>query len=156
MIRAALVLLCLAVAMPAAVPAAAQEAQDLPRSDLVIVSGDKRLAFRVQWARTPDQLATGLMFRSRLPKREGMLLDYGTPQRASIWMRNTFIPLDIVFIKPDGRIESIQRGQPLDETTIPSRGPVRAVLELPAGTARRLGIKPGDRVRHTAFGNAGP
>jgi uncharacterized membrane protein (UPF0127 family) len=143
----------LALLLFAAAPAAAQQPQDLPRSNLIIVADGQRLAFKVQWARSPNEMSLGLMYRRSMPSNEGMLLDYGRPSNASIWMRNTFIGLDIIFIRADGTIESIQEGRPLDETTIPSRGRVRAVLELNAGVTRLLGIKPGDKVLHKAFGN---
>jgi uncharacterized membrane protein (UPF0127 family) len=92
------------------------------------------------------------MYRKDMALDQGMLLDYDPPQPASIWMRNTLIPLDIVFIRADGVIESIFLGaKPHDETPMPSKGPVRAVLELNAGVARLLGIQAGDRVEHAIF-----
>jgi len=133
-------------------PARAAEPQSLATSRLTILADGQKLVFEVQWARRESELRKGLMFRRSMPMDHGMLLDYGSPQRASIWMRNTYIPLDILFVRADGVIESIEQGRPLDETTIPSRGPVRAVLELNAGVARLYGIEPGDQVLHPAFG----
>jgi uncharacterized membrane protein (UPF0127 family) len=92
------------------------------------------------------------MYRKEMPLDHGMLLDYDPPSEASIWMRNTFIALDLVYIRADGVIESIYLGaKPHDETPRLSKGPVRAVLELNAGVARLLGIQPGDKVEHAIF-----
>jgi hypothetical protein len=84
-----------------------------------------------------------------------MLFDFKTDRPVAMWMRNTRIPLDMLFIARDGRVANIaERAVPFSEQTIPSAGPVRAVLELAGGTASRLGIKPGDRVVHPMFRNA--
>lgn len=141
-----------------ALPAAAQS-QDpgFERSTLVIVSGDERHPFTVEMAVTSEQRAQGLMFRRELAADAGMLFDFGKrPSRAAMWMKNTLIPLDMLFIAPDGRIESIaERTVPHSLESISSRGPVRAVLELNGGTVSRLGIEPGDRVEHPLFGTGG-
>ena len=136
-----------------AVPAAAQEPVTFDRTELTIVTAaGARHQFKTDWAKSWDQKARGLMFRKQMPLDHGMLLDYDPPQQASIWMRNTLIGLDILFIRADGTIESIFLGaKPHDETPMPSKGPVRAVLELNAGVARLLGIAPGDRVEHPIF-----
>ncbi|MCS6877519.1 MAG: DUF192 domain-containing protein, partial [Geminicoccaceae bacterium] len=100
----------------------------------------------------PEELARGLMFRTELPERQGMLFDFGTEQPVFFWMRNTFIPLDMLFIGADGVIRHLhENAVPLSEEIIPSRYPVRAVLEINGGLARRLGIRAGDRVRHRIF-----
>lgn len=141
----------------AALPAAAQSnGVEFGRSGLVIVSGDDRHAFDVEMAVTPEQRSQGLMFRRALAPDAGMLFDFGKPeQRATMWMRNTYIPLDMLFISGDGRIESIaERTVPFSLETISSRGPVRGVLELNGGTVSRLGIAPGDRIEHPIFGTA--
>jgi len=92
------------------------------------------------------------MFRRSLPANAGMLFDYRIPTRISMWMKNTYIPLDMIFIGADGKIINIaQRAVPLSEATISSRGRARAVLEVNGGTAARLGIKPGDRVESPLF-----
>jgi uncharacterized membrane protein (UPF0127 family) len=145
-------LLVLAVALPAK-PVAAQEAVTFDRTELAIVTaGGGRHQFKVDWAKSWPQKARGLMFRKEMPLDNGMLLDYDPPTEASIWMRNTLIPLDLVFISADGTIESIYLGaKPHDETPRPSKGPVRAVLELNAGVTRLLGIQPGDKVEHPIF-----
>ncbi len=121
---------------------------------LTIVTATGERAFNVEHARTPRELAHGLMFARSMALDAGMLLDFGTPQRISIWMKNTFIPLDILYIRADGTIESIRAAKPHDQTALPSKGPVRAVLEVNVGVTRLLGIRPGDKVRHKIFGTA--
>ena len=109
-------------------------------------------AFTVELATTADQQATGLMYRREMAADAGMLFVYPPGSRVTMWMKNTLIPLDMLFIGPAGRITHIvERTVPMSTELIGSNGPVRAVLELNAGTASRLGIKPGDRVRHAAF-----
>ncbi len=125
---------------------------EFERSSLTIVTRSGRHVFAVEVARTPDQHALGLMYRRSLPADAGMLFDYRPPQRVAMWMHNTYIPLDMLFIAEDGRITRIvERTVPLSRSLILSKGKVRAVLELNGGTARRLGIRPGDRVLHEIF-----
>jgi uncharacterized membrane protein (UPF0127 family) len=108
--------------------------------------------FTVEMAVSDRQQAQGLMFRRSMAPDAGMLFDYKRPTRITMWMKNTYIPLDMIFIGADGRIINIaQRTVPQSETTIPSRGLALAVLEVNGGTAARLGIKPGDRVIHPIF-----
>jgi uncharacterized protein len=108
----------------------------------------------VELADNDASRAKGMMFRTSMAPDAGMLFDFGQEQMASFWMRNTLIPLDMLFIKADGTILNIhQRAIPRDETGINSAGPVRAVLELNGGTVSRLGIKPGNKVLHAIFGN---
>jgi len=112
--------------------------------------------FSVEVASTPDQMALGLMFRRSLAPDAGMLFVYGSERPVAFWMKNTVIPLDMLFIGADGHIRRIaERTVPLSETPISSVDPVSAVLELNGGTAERLGIKPGDVVHHAALGNGG-
>lgn len=146
-------MLAVFAAVPAVPPAAAQDDIAFDKTELTIVTAaGARHQFKADWAKTWEQKARGLMFRKALPLDHGMLLDYDPPQPASIWMRNTLIPLDIVFIRADGTIESIFHGaKPRDETPMPSKGDVRAVLELNAGVTRLLGIQPGDKVEHAIF-----
>ena len=116
---------------------------------VVIHSSNGSHAFNVELADTPDTRARGLMFRQELAPDAGMLFDYGAEQMASFWMENTYIPLDMVFIKADGRIESIHlNARPLDRTPSRSAEPVRFVLEVIGGRTAELGIAPGDRVDH--------
>src|SRR5262245_19968137 len=109
-------------------------------------------AFAVEMALTPDEQARGLMFRRALPEGQGMLFDFKREQELSFWMKNTYVSLDIIFIRGDGRILRIaENTEPLSERMIPSFGMARAVLEVVAGTTRKLGIAPGDRVAHPIF-----
>lgn len=127
-------------------------AQGLPVSDIVIESGAKRHIFKVELADRPDTMTRGLMFRRSLPADGGMLFDYRAEQPVSMWMRNTYIPLDMLFIRADGRIAHIhERAIPHDETPISPAMPVRAVLEVNGGTVARLGIRAGDKVIHGIF-----
>ena len=107
----------------------------------------------VEIADTPQEKAQGLMFRTSLADDQGMLFFYDTPQEVTMWMRNTYIPLDMVFIRADGVVHRIEaRTEPLSEAIIGSRGDVSACLELAGGAAERLGLKAGDRVEHRFFG----
>ncbi len=111
--------------------------------------GGARHSFRVEEAVTPDQRLRGLMFRRSLPEDAGMLFDFGRSRPVAMWMENTFVALDVLFIDTRGRITHIVRNTaPLSRALIPSRGPVRYVLELPAGTVERFGIEVGGHVRH--------
>jgi len=122
------------------------------REELAIEGGDRRHLFLVEVARDEAAHKRGLMFRRRLAPDQGMLFDFGRPRPAAMWMRNTYIPLDILFIDATGRISKIHpQAKPHDETPIESDGRVRAVLELPGGTAARLGLMVGDRIRHPLF-----
>jgi uncharacterized protein len=95
----------------------------------------------------------GLMFRKELPEGHGMLFDFQTEQQVQFWMHNTYIPLDMIFIAADGRIVHIaENAKPMSDDLIPSVRPVRGVLEVIAGTARKFGIAPGDRVTGSIFG----
>ena len=108
--------------------------------------------FSVEIADTDATRAKGLMFRKKLPDGQGMLFDFHNEQEVSFWMENTYIPLDMIFIRGDGRILRIaENTTPLSTRIIPSGGPVRAVLEVIGGTARKLGIAPGDRVAYKIF-----
>lgn len=125
-----------------------------PLEELVIVTRDgTRHRFRVEVARTSQQQTVGLMFRPSVPADGGMLFDWGAPRESSMWMRNTIASLDMLFITQEGRVHRIaERTVPHSLAPIDSRGPVRATLELAAGTAERLGIRVGDRVEHPIFG----
>jgi len=153
MIQRALIAVIVGSLLWLAHAAGAQET--MPVGPLVIetASGDRH-NFTVELAATDADRQQGLMYRRELAADAGMLFDYGRDRRSSMWMRNTYIPLDMLFIKSNGEIESIkERTVPHSETAIRSKGRVRAVLELNAGTAFRLGIEPGDTVRHALFGN---
>jgi hypothetical protein len=110
--------------------------------------------FTVEIADTEAAREKGLMYRRSLPEGTGMLFDFHQEQDVAFWMQNTYIPLDMIFIRGDGRILRIaQNAEPMSTRQIPSGGPVRAVLEVIAGTSRKLGIAPGDRVAHPIFGS---
>jgi uncharacterized membrane protein (UPF0127 family) len=117
-----------------------------------IVSRTGAHTFSVELATNELERARGLMFRKELPDGYGMLFDFHTDQTTSFWMHNTYIPLDIVFIKGDGHILRIaENAKPLSDDLIPSGGPIRGVLEVIGGTAHRLGIAPGDAVTGSIF-----
>ncbi|MEA3057936.1 MAG: uncharacterized protein QOF34_751 [Sphingomonadales bacterium] len=107
-------------------------------------TGDHR--FTVEVARTPEQQERGLMFVRSLAGDRGMIFPYDPPQNVAFWMRNTLIPLDMVFIRADGTIARIANARALDETPVPGGEPVAAVLEIRGGRAAELGIAAGDRV----------
>jgi uncharacterized membrane protein (UPF0127 family) len=103
--------------------------------------------FSVEAAVTDEERARGLMFRRSVPESYGMLFDFKRDQEVSMWMRNTYVSLDMIFIQGDGRIRRIAENTETEsDRIIPSGGPVRAVLEVAAGTAKKFGIQPGDRV----------
>jgi uncharacterized membrane protein (UPF0127 family) len=134
-----------AVLAQAAAPPAALE-------PLTIVSGGKRLVFQVEVMRTPDQRARGLMHRNYMPEDRGMLFDFARTEPVAMWMQNTYITLDMLFIRVDGTIARIaERTEPLSTRTIPSGEPVLSVLEINGGVSEKLGIKPGDRIEHALF-----
>lgn len=157
--RALLTALAFFVATAMADGAAAGEPQTgLPRATVTVVGDDGQAqVFDAEVADTPTSRNYGMMFRQSIADDEAMLFVYERPQEASFWMRNTLIPLDIVFISPDGRVIHIhENARPLDETPIPSRGVVRFVLEIRGGLSRALGIERGDVVRSVALSSMWP
>ncbi|HJS84671.1 MAG TPA: DUF192 domain-containing protein [Acetobacteraceae bacterium] len=158
--RRILLLLPLALAPMALVaraqePAAAQP--ELPKEQITIVTKDgQRHPFNVELATTPAQQMTGEMFRTSVPPDGGMLFVWPAVQDSPMWMKNTLVPLDMVFINPDGTIRKIAEDTvPQSLRVIDSGGPVAATLELAGGTASRLGITPGDKVIAPQFHAAG-
>jgi uncharacterized membrane protein (UPF0127 family) len=136
-------------------PSSKAELQRFATSELMIVSATGAHRFTVEVAETPAQMQQGLMFRRTMAPNAGMLFDYKQPIVATMWMRNTLIPLDMLFVDAQGRIVNIhQRAVPQSLDVIASAAPVRAVIELNGGTAAHFGIIPGDQVRHPIFGNA--
>ena len=104
-------------------------------------------SFNIEVATTDEERALGLMFRRSLPENAGMLFLYDQPQPAAMWMKNTLIPLDMVFISPGGTVHRIESNtEPFSLTVIPSEGPIAGVLELNGGEAAKIGLKPGDKV----------
>jgi hypothetical protein len=141
--------LFLALAAAAAFAPPALAVVTFEKGELTIESDGRTHRFAIEIARTPEQSQQGLMFRSKMAPDAGMLFLYDPPQPVSMWMFQTLIPLDMLFIGADGRVVNIhERAVPGSTQTIPSAGPVRAVLELNGGTVARLKLKPGDRVRH--------
>ena len=136
-------LICLAVLTPA---------WALDRNTIEIAGKTGVHVFTVEIADTEAERERGLMYRKELPPGRGMLFDFHREQQVGFWMKNTLIPLDMIFIDRRGRIVSIaQNAKPLSEDVIMSGGQVRAVLEVIGGTVRRLGIQPGDRVSNPIF-----
>lgn len=126
--------------------------QDLPLEPLGVQTEHGLVEFQVQMARTADQQRTGLMFRMEMPDTEGMFFPYRYPQRVSFWMRNTYIPLDIIFIYPDGVIANIEAmTTPLSLDAVRAAGHVNGVLEINGGLAEKLGIKVGDKIIHPHY-----
>jgi uncharacterized protein len=153
--RRMLLLSCAAMIASLFVSAAGAQLQSFSTSELTIVSATGPHRFTVEVAATPAQMQQGLMFRRTMASDAGMLFDYKTPTAATMWMRNTLIPLDMLFVDAQGRIVNIrERAVPQSLDVIAAAGPVRAVIELNGGTAARLGIAPGDQVQHPIFGNA--
>ena len=133
---------------PAAV--AARPASKLDTVEILTSRGSVK--FTVELAISRSEQERGLMFRKSLAPDHGMLFPYKPPQRAAFWMKNTLIPLDIIYIAPNGRVLSIARNAvPHDETPLPSGGVISGVLEIPGGRAAQLGILPGDRVLNKIF-----
>ncbi|MBM3551589.1 MAG: DUF192 domain-containing protein [Alphaproteobacteria bacterium] len=117
-----------------------------------IVTSTGEHLFKVEVADTPEMRARGLMFRKSMPGDRGMLFDFRSEGPVSMWMKNTYIPLDMVFIGRDGRVVGVAAdAEPLSERIISSPAPAYAVLELNAGVARRISLAPGDQVRHRMF-----
>jgi hypothetical protein len=119
---------------------------------LEIVSKTGVHVFAVELAVTDEQRSRGLMFRRSLPEGQGMLFKFEPDQIITMWMHNTYIPLDMIFIRSDGRILRIaENTKPESDNIISSGAPARGVLEVIAGTARKLGLAPGDKVAHPWF-----
>ena len=129
--------------------ASAVRAEVAPLEPLTIETGTGVHAIQVEVARTPEERGIGLMHRTELAAARGMLFDFGATRPVTMWMKNTLISLDMFFAEIDGRIVTIaERTTPLSEKRIRSGQPVRFVLEMIGGSAQRLGISPGDRLRH--------
>lgn len=119
---------------------------------LTIRSATGAHVIQTEIAATAEEKQKGLMFRTSVPPNTGMLFPYDQPQELTMWMRNTYVSLDMLFIRADGVIHRIERRtEPMSERVIASEGDVTAVLELAAGEADRLGIKPGDKVEGRFF-----
>jgi uncharacterized membrane protein (UPF0127 family) len=131
-------------ANPAARAASVQPLEIATRSGVQV--------FSVEMATTEEEKTTGLMYRKELADGKGMLFDFSPEQQISMWMKNTYISLDMIFIRADGRILRIaENTEPLSTKIISSGGLAKGVLEVIAGTAQKYGIQPGDRVAHPLF-----
>ena len=149
-LRFAAALLLPAIAGFAATAAPARAAA---QDTLEIVSSSGVHAFAVELATNDAERERGLMYRKELPEGHGMLFDFQIEQPVAFWMHNTYIPLDMIFIAGDGHIAHIaENAKPLSDALIPSGGPILAVLEVIAGTARKFSIAVGDRVSGSIFG----
>jgi uncharacterized membrane protein (UPF0127 family) len=132
--------------------AAIGEARGASFQTLEIATKSGVQIFTVEMATTEDEKTTGLMYRKELADGKGMLFDFSPEQQISMWMKNTYVSLDMIFIRADGRILRIaENTEPLSTKIISSGGLARGVLEVPAGTAQKYGIAPGDRVAHPLF-----
>jgi uncharacterized membrane protein (UPF0127 family) len=131
---------------------AAPVAQAASFAPLEIVTKSGVQVFSVEMATTEEEKTTGLMYRKELADGKGMLFDFSPEQQVSMWMKNTYISLDMIFIRADGRILRIaENTEPLSTKIISSGGLAKGVLEVIAGTAQKYGIQPGDRVAHPLF-----
>ena len=146
--------LCLALGAHAfAQIAPLEDLAAFPNGPLTISDGKKvKHVFEVWLADSPQRQAQGLMFVRALPDLHGMLFVHAAPQPISMWMKNTYIPLDMVFIDAHGRIQQIiEQTTPHSLDIIRARDPALAVLEIAGGEAKRLGLHPGQRVSHPAL-----
>lgn len=126
-----------------------------PRETLVVTTHAGSHTFHVEIADDDRERMFGLMYRREMARDAGMLFDFQEEQPESFWMENTYIPLDMLFIKADGTIDSIaRRTTPLSRESVPSKAPVRYVLEINGGVSDALGIRPGDRVSGPALHQA--
>ncbi len=136
----------------AAAPVVVAPATEVKVETLAIETAKGEQTFSVEVVRKEGERNRGLMFRHEMAADRGMLFDYDPPQEIAFWMKNTFIPLDIIFVGADGRIIRIaENTTPLSLERLPSGGAVRGVLEINGGLSAKLGIKPGDKVRHALF-----
>jgi uncharacterized membrane protein (UPF0127 family) len=125
---------------------------DAPREELIVATDEGERVFQVEIADDPRERSLGLMYRREMANDAGMLFELESDQVASFWMRNTYIPLDMIFIEADGTIESIaERTTPLSEASVLSGGPVRYVLEINGGLSDEFGIEAGDIVSGAAI-----
>jgi uncharacterized protein len=131
-------------------------AQDVARIEpLSVVTATTATLFSAEIADTDELRERGLMFRHVLPKDSAMLFDFGKPRPAAMWMKNTYISLDMLFVRVDGTIAALaENTEPFSTQIISVEEPVKGVVELPAGTVKRLGIKRDDKVYHEIFKTA--
>ena len=132
-------------------------ADDAPLSKIepvTVATGTGVTMFTVEMADTPEMQQRGLMFRQRLPEDRGMLFDFGEPRRVAMWMKNTLISLDMIFIRADGTVAGIaKRTTPQSLDTLGVQEPIKAVLEVAGGVSDKIGLQPGDTIYHRIFDN---
>ena len=149
MTRFVLFALALMAFMPVQAATAAPVAQ---RLQIVTASGAH--AFDIELVRSRADMEKGLMFRHTMAADHGMLFDFGQPQTITMWMKNTYLPLDMVFIAPDGHVTHVvENAEPMSEAIISSENPALSVLEVNAGVAEKIGVKTGDVVKASLFKN---
>ena len=119
---------------------------DLARQPVTFTTAKGRFSYQLEVAATPAQQECGLMYRKKMPRNVGMDFPFDMPRPATFWMENTDLPLDLVFVGPDGRVISVGKGVPYSRAMIESGGVTKRVIELNAGEAQRIGLKPGDTV----------
>ncbi len=152
LLAAALIALATPPAAAVLIPALRATASAMSVEPMEISTKTGVVVLEVEVAETDAERTTGLMYRKSLPDHHGMLFDFKVDQPVYMWMKNTYIPLDMLFIRADGTIARIAAmTTPLSTQTISSGEPVRAVVEIAGGTAKTLGIAPGDRVAHRIF-----
>lgn len=156
-IGAQITALVLGSALYLSVTMADEKAMVLPvdPAPLIAETATGEKTFSIEIADDPDERSMGLMHRRILPADRGMLFVFDRAQPVSFWMKNTPLPLDLVFIDAEGRVRAVKQGEPFSEAAISPDVPVQYVLELNAGTAQRLGISDGVLIRHPAIGNPG-
>ncbi len=130
-----------------AVPVAACPFKDLKRGTAQFDTAKGRFTYRIELALSSEQQACGMMFRREMPRDTGMAFPMNPPRMTGFWMENTILPLDIIFVSPQGRVLNVVRGQPYSRAVLESAGVTAEVIELYAGEAERIGLKPGDRVK---------
>jgi len=152
-VLAGLAFVCPAVFVPfGPTPVRAAEAEAVATEKLTLETSGGARSLEVEVARDPATRERGLMYRRYLPENRGMLFDFGHAQTVLMWMKNTYIPLDMIFIARDGKVTHIEADtEPLSEAILSSQGPAFAVLEVNAGLAKKIGLRPGDVVKHKLF-----
>lgn len=151
-IRPSFALPALALLLAVLPPAPVAAAVPCPNAGLAtrtvrFVTAKGRFAYQVEVARTPEQQACGMMFRDSMKPGTGMSFPMVPPRQTGFWMENTILPLDIIYVSPARRVLNVRRGQPYSRDVLPSAGVTADVIELAAGEADRIGLKPGDRVQ---------
>lgn len=142
---AALFALALVVASPAAAEAACPSST-LKHAPATFVTATGRHKYDLEIAASPDEQQCGMMFRKTMQPGTGMIFPFTSPRSASFWMENTVLPLDLIFVGPDNKVLTIASGKPFSRDLIDSGGITASVIELKAGQAKKIGLKPGDRV----------